>query len=139
MATVTDLRDKVRGWLRREPKIVVPQCILVADADPDIRESTARMIDALGYQAVPLTKLADILQRLEADDASFLLLGFHLDDSDGLAALTQVRETAPDLTIVMLTKDTWDTRMAEALRRGAVAYLARPYGLDDLREILGRR
>jgi ActR/RegA family two-component response regulator len=26
----------------------------------------------------------------------------------------------------------------EALRRGAVAYLARPFGPDDLREVLGR-
>jgi DNA-binding NtrC family response regulator len=97
------------------------------------------MVESLGYQPLPMTRLADILEHLQADDVSFVLLGFHLDDGEGLDALSEIRQLAPDLPIVMLTDNTWDTRMAEAMRRGAVTYLARPFGVDDLREILGRR
>jgi CheY-like chemotaxis protein len=136
--SVTEFRTRVRGWLRREPKQVVPRSILVVDGDRAIRESTARMVERLGYQSIPLTRLSEVVQHLEAEDADFLLLGFHLADGDALEALNQVRELAPELPIVMLTTDLWDPRIAEALRRGAVAYLARPFGLDDLREILGR-
>ena len=39
----------------------------------------------------------------------------------------------------MLAADLWDTRVQEAMRRGAIAYLPRPFGADDLRELLGRR
>ena len=39
----------------------------------------------------------------------------------------------------MLTANLWDARAAEAMRKGAVAYLARPFGADDLREVFGRR
>ena len=30
-------------------------------------------------------------------------------------------------------------RVAEAMRQGAIAYLAKPFNQDDLREVLGRR
>jgi DNA-binding NtrC family response regulator len=43
-----------------------------------------------------------------------------------------------DLPVIMLAADLWDSRVAEAMRKGAVAYLARPFGADDLRELLGR-
>jgi response regulator of citrate/malate metabolism len=38
----------------------------------------------------------------------------------------------------MLAADLWDNRVAEAMRKGAVAYLARPFGMNDLREVFGR-
>jgi DNA-binding NtrC family response regulator len=136
---VTDLRERVRGWLRREPRPVVVRSVLVADADPAMRESTVHMVESLGYQGLPMNRLSEVVQHLEKDDASFLLLGFSLDDGSGLDALKQIRELAPEVPIVMLTTDLRDARMAEAMRRGAVAYLARPFGLDDLREIFGRR
>ena len=39
----------------------------------------------------------------------------------------------------MLAADPWDARVAEAMRQGAIAYLAKPFNQDDLREVLGRR
>ncbi len=68
-----------------------------------------------------------------------MLLGFDLQDAGGLDALAQLRELDPDLSVVMLASDLWDTRVQEAMRRGAIAYLPRPFGVDDLRELLGRR
>jgi DNA-binding NtrC family response regulator len=138
VASVTDVREKVRGWLRREPKVVVPRSILIVDGSASHRESTARLVESLGYQSVQTPGLAKAIEHLEAEDPDFVLLGFDLEDGDGLAALSQVREVAPDLPIVMLTDDLWDSRVAEAMRRGAVAYLARPFGRESLRELLVR-
>jgi DNA-binding NtrC family response regulator len=79
------------------------------------------------------------LKQLEEHDPSFVLLGFELDDGSGLDALAQLQELDPDLSVIMLAPDLWDNRSAEAMRKGAIAYLARPFGADDLREVLGRR
>jgi DNA-binding NtrC family response regulator len=137
--SVIDLRDKVRGWLRREPKVAVPRSILIADGDVAHRQSTARLVESLGYQALQVPSIAAAIKRLEADDPDVVLLGFDLDDAKGLDALTQLREIDPDLAIIMLAADLWDARTAEAMRRGAVAYLARPFDQNDLRELLLRR
>jgi CheY-like chemotaxis protein len=139
MPSAIDLRDRVRGWLRREPKVVVPRTILVVDGNTTNRQATARVVESLGYQALQTPGIADAIKQLETQDPHFVLLGFDLDDSGGLEALHQLRELDPDLSIIMLAADLWDNRAAEAMRRGAVAYLARPFSRDDLRELLLRR
>jgi NtrC-family two-component system response regulator AlgB len=137
--SVKNVRDKVQGWFRREPKVVVPRTILIVDGNAANREGTARLVDSLGYQSLQTSSIADAINRLEADDPDFVLLGFDLDDATGLEALSRVRELDANLPIIMLAPDLWDNRSAEAMRHGAVAYLARPFGPDDLRELLVRR
>lgn len=139
MATVADLRQRVQSWFKREPKVVAPRTILVVDSNAANRASTARLVEHMGFEALQTSSVADTIARLESDDPEFVLLGFELDDSDGLGALSQIRELDAELPIIMLAPDVWDARTAEAMRRGAVAYLARPFGPDDLRELLGRR
>jgi CheY-like chemotaxis protein len=133
------LGQKVRGWFHREPKVVVPRSILILDGNQTNRQSTARLVEAVGYSALQTATLAEALERLEAQVPDFVLLGFELDDAAGLDALHKIRELDPDVPVVMLAADLWDARVPEAMRQGAVAYLARPFGQDDLRELLGRR
>jgi two-component system response regulator RegA len=129
----------VRGWLHREPKPVVPRAILIVDGDSANRQSTARLVESLGYESVQCDAVGDAMKQLEEHDPSFVLLGFDLDGGSGLDALAQLREQDPDLSVIMLASNLWEPRAADAMRKGAVAYLARPFGADDLREVLGRR
>ena len=137
--SVTDLREKFRGWLHREPKLVVPRTILIVDNNAKNRGSTARLVESLGYQALQTATLAQALEQLDGHDPEFVLLAFDLDDASGLEALAKIRQLDTDLPVVMLAADLWDTRVADAMRHGAIAYLPRPFGVDDLRELLGRR
>jgi DNA-binding NtrC family response regulator len=132
------LRQKVQGWLHREPKVVVPRVILVVDGNAANRQSTARLVESVGYSAVQTASVADALAQLDEHDPEFVLLGFELDDATGLDALRQIRDLDSDLPVVMLAADLWDRRVAEAMRQGAIAYLARPFDQDDLRELLVR-
>jgi CheY-like chemotaxis protein len=119
--------------------VVVPRTILIADGSADSRQSTARLVESLGYRVLQAASAAEAIEQLEAEVPAFVLLGFDLADADGLEALARVRELDSNLPIIMLAADLWDRRVEEAMRRGAVAYLARPFGPDDLRELLGRR
>jgi len=141
LPSVNDLRARVRGWLQREPKVVTPRSILILDGNAPHRESTARLVDSLGFQALQTPSLAEAVSQLENPDLDleFVLLAFDLSDSNGLDALAHIRELDPDLPVIMLAADLWDARVQEAMRRGAIAYLPRPFGADDLRELLGRR
>jgi DNA-binding NtrC family response regulator len=141
LPSVNDLRARVRGWLQREPKVVTPRSILIVDGNAPHRESTARLVDSLGFQALQTPSIAEAITQLEDPglEPEFVLLGFDLSDANGLDALAQIRELDPDLPVIMLAADLWDSRVQEAMRRGAIAYLPRPFGADDLRELLGRR
>jgi DNA-binding NtrC family response regulator len=128
----------VRGLLQRESKPVAPRTILIVDGNATNRQSTARLVESLGYQPLQTTGVGAALKQLEEQDPDFVLLAFDLDDAGGLDALNQIREVDSDLGVIMLAPNLWDTRVAEAMRKGAIAYLARPFGADDLRELLGR-
>jgi DNA-binding NtrC family response regulator len=136
--SLTGIRDKVGGWFHREPKVVLPRTILIAEGNASNRRSTARIVDSLGYESLQTSTVGEALKELEDQDPEFVMLGFDLDDATGLEALKQIRELDPDLPVIMLAADLWDSRTAEAMRQGAVASLARPFGPDDLREVLGR-
>lgn len=129
----------MRGLFRREAKPVVPRTILIVDGNTRERQSTARLVESLGYQSLQTTSVADALAKLEDQDPEFILLGFELEDSSGLEALDRIRELDAELGVIMLAPNLWDSRTIEAMRKGAIAYLARPFGVDDLRELLGRR
>ncbi len=139
MPSVSGLGERVRGWFQRELKPVVPRTILIVDGDAASRQSAARLVESLGYEPVQSDGIGTALRQLEDGDPSFVLLGFDLDDGSGLDALSRLHEQEPDLSVIMLASSVWDARAAEAMRKGAVAYLARPFGADELRQVLGRR
>ena len=138
MASATDWRSRIGGWLQRESRVTPPRQVLVVDAVEGSRAHAGVLLTALGYAPLLVSTQADAVAALETEDPTFLLLGFTLDDGDGLTALGALREVAPEVPIAMLAPSLWDPRVAEAMRRGAVAYLAPPFGADDLRELLGR-
>jgi two-component system, response regulator, stage 0 sporulation protein F len=139
--SVTELRERVRGWLHREPKVVIPRTILIVESDAPNRQSVGRMVESLGYATVQTSSVAGALKKLDESDfdPAFVLLGFDVDDATGLEALKLLREVEPGLRVIMLAANVWDPRAAEAMHDGALAYLAKPFGMDDLRELLGRR
>ena len=116
-----------------------PRELLIAEADDRERRALLRMVRGMGYSPLEASSTADALKLLEDHFPECVLLAFDLDEGTGLEALSQVRATAPELPVIMIARDYHDGRTVEALRRGAVAYLARPFGPDDLREVLGRR
>ena len=118
--------------------MVVPHNILIVDGNSNERQSTVRLVESLGYQALQATSAGAAIAQLAEQDPAFILLGFDLDDASGMEALGQIHELDGDLPIIMLAPNLYDNRVAEAMRKGAVAYLAPPWGADDLRELLGR-
>jgi len=136
--SVSDVGQRVRGWFQREPRVAAPHNILIVDGNSSERQATVKLVESLGYQALQSTSAGAAIGQLQEQEAEFILLGFDLDDASGMDALAQIRELDPDLPIIMLAPNLWDSRVAEAMRKGAVAYLAQPWGADDLRELLGR-
>ena len=118
---------------------MAPRTILIVDGDAANRQSTARLVQSLGYTPLQTPSIAEALKQLEHQDPHFVLLGFDLEDATGLEALTRLRQLDADIPVIMLAPDLWDARTAEAMRQGAIAYLAKPFGQDDLRELLVRR
>ncbi len=65
-----------------------------------------------------------------------MILDLGLPDLSGFAVLRGLEEFDPLLPVIILTASTQDSDTVESLRRGAFAYITKPYNQDELKIIL---
>ena len=137
MRLTADLRSRLSGWFKRPPPAAqATRTILVVDGDASDRAAALRCVEQLGYHALEAADASEALRQLESTRPDCVLLALDLPTTSGLDVLAQLREVEPELNVIMLARDWRDARTAEAMRRGAAAYLAKPFSQDDLRELL---
>lgn len=108
--------------------------ILVVDDDPQLLGLVLDFLSGKGYRVIPASSVSqgrDLLQR-EAPD--LLLTDYRLPDGTGIEIVREAMEGRPDLgAIVMTGVAVHDVQVAaEAIRSGALAYLTKPFLLEDL-------
>ncbi len=69
------------------------------------------------------------VRRLRPD---VVLLDLLMPRVDGLAALPEIRAARPEARVVVLTSDQDDVRIVEAVRAGAVSYLLKTAGVEEV-------
>nr|WP_290223468.1 PAS domain S-box protein [Trichocoleus desertorum] len=77
------------------------------------------------WEVVHMTQLSDTLTYLREDECDVVLLDLFLPDEQGLETLQQVRATAPNTPIVVLTGLDDEAIAIETLRQGAQDYLVK--------------
>ncbi len=81
----------------------------------------------LDYELTHTKRLSEGLQTLSTGTYDILLVDLSLPDAQGLEAVTEVREAAPDLPLIVLTGLDDARAAAEAKKLGAVDYLVKWY------------
>jgi DNA-binding NtrC family response regulator len=110
--------------------------ILVVDDEPLIRWAVREGLESAGYAVVEAGNAREATQSLAdgASEAAVALLDLKLPDSDDLSLLRRVRATLPACRVIIMTAHGTPELLAEALREGAVATVAKPF---DLARIVG--
>jgi DNA-binding NtrC family response regulator len=110
--------------------------VLIVDDEPLVAEMLQAVVTALGYTARTAATGPDALRMLEEFSPDVVLLDMALPDVPGEIVLDSLHATHPRLPVVMLTGNT-DTELARStLARGAFDYIAKPFKLERLRQVL---
>ena len=67
-----------------------------------------------------------------------ILLDYPLPDAEGLELLTTLRQLAPQSRVVVMSAEIPADELAEAIRRGASAFVPKPFDLDDVWTLVSR-
>jgi DNA-binding NarL/FixJ family response regulator len=98
--------------------------VLIVDDHPLTREALAGLLSANGFDVVgQASGGAEALELAAALLPGLVVLDLTMPEMDGLEALPQLREAAPDAAIVVLTASEDDTNLLSAIRGGAAGYL----------------
>jgi len=120
------------GGYNRPPVTSVAPRILAVDDEPSIRELIERFLASDGYQVTTVATGREFLEAVQRLSPDLCILDIDLPDANGVALLTQVRESS-DVPAIMLTGADSAATAVLALRAGASDYLTKP--LTDWRKL----
>ena len=119
------------------PDLDVPR-VLIVDDEREMAEMIADGLADRGYEAVPISSGEEARARLRQEAFDALVTDLRMPGVDGLALLSEARQSWPDLPVIVMTAfGAIDTAIA-SMRRGASYYLTKPFKLDELAGFLER-
>jgi two-component system response regulator MprA len=106
--------------------------ILVVDDDDEIRTSLRRGLAAAGFTVVPVADGAAALSQIRESPPDLMVLDIMLPGLDGLDVVRRLRQGNDQLPVILLTaRDAVPDRVA-GLDAGADDYLVKPFALSEL-------
>ncbi len=105
--------------------------ILVCDDEELIRWSLCEHLELEGFGTLSATNGKECLEGVRRHAPALVIMDLKMPEMDGLTALRHLRETDPDLPVIVITAHGGVESAIEATRLGAAGYIAKPF---DLRE-----
>jgi two-component system, NtrC family, response regulator AtoC len=112
--------------------------LLIVDDERSLRFSIGEWARDMGYTPLEAAGGREALEAVREHGADAVLLDLRLGDEDGLKLLRQIRESDPDVPVVMLTGHGTVEHAVRAIKMGAYDFMLKPPDLDHLGVVLER-
>ena len=106
--------------------------ILIIDDNQSLGDGLVLSLNKLGHRAVAVGSGREGLARMKDESFDLVLTDYRMEEMDGLAVIEAVQRQAPDTDVMMMTA--YDTRKlaVEAMERGAIDFIVKPFLPDEL-------
>jgi DNA-binding NtrC family response regulator len=106
--------------------------ILIVDDELIVRESLAGWLERDGHHIEKAGSGEEALEKLKNTKYDILLVDIKMEGMSGLDVLKHVKQSDPDIAIVMITAYGSIKTAIEAIQNGAYDYLLKPFEPDEL-------
>ena len=110
--------------------------VLVIDDEAVVARSCERILSGEGVEVVSVDRGQAGLEALEARPFDAVLLDLKMPGIGGLDVVTLIRERRPDLPVLVMTGYGTMTTRLESIVRGASGWIEKPFGPEELLEVL---
>jgi DNA-binding NtrC family response regulator len=109
-----------------------PAKILIIDDEPGMRWVLEKLLKEEGYSVV---KAADGMEGINklTSDISMILLDYKMPGISGLETLDRIMTRHPEMAVIFMTGHSSMPVALEALKKGARAYVTKPFHLSELK------
>ena len=108
--------------------------ISVVDDDPSVLEAVVSLMESVGYVAVGFRSAEDFLSSSRLGRTACLILDVRMPGMGGLELQRRLAAAADHTPIIFVTAHGDADVSADALRRGALAFLPKPFSQESLLE-----
>ncbi|HKA86777.1 MAG TPA: sigma-54 dependent transcriptional regulator [Haliangiales bacterium] len=112
--------------------------VLVIDDEKNIRATLVVCLEGAGHEVVSVGSGAEALDAVERRSFDLAFLDLRLADADGLDLLPKLLAARPELAVVIITAYAAFDTAVEAVKRGAVDYLPKPFTPAQIRHAVDK-
>jgi DNA-binding NtrC family response regulator len=112
--------------------------ILVVDDEEIVIRSCERILRGAGYEVEAARSGAEALSRMNENEYDILVLDIMMPKMDGIEVLQRVKESHPDVEVIMVTGLAEIETAVRCMKLGALDYLPKPFDPDELSRVVAR-
>src|SRR5262245_64333838 len=106
--------------------------LLIVEDDKSFLQRLARAMESRGFTVTTAESVAEGLIQLETTSPAFAVVDMRLGDGNGLDVISALKRRRPDARAIILTGYGNIATAVNAVKIGAVDYLAKPVDADDV-------
>jgi len=110
--------------------------ILVVEDENIARRNLEHILKKEGYAVITADSGAKALDLLRRRDFDLILTDLKMEKVDGMQVLEKTRELHPYTEVIMITGYATVDSAVAAMKEGAYHYIAKPYRIDEIRQIV---
>jgi two-component system response regulator AtoC len=110
--------------------------ILVVDDEPNVGMIFHHVLGDAGYDVISAANGAECLRTLKKQNPNVVFLDLRMPGMDGIETLRRIRETHPNLTVIIMTAYQTVSSAVESMKLGAYDYLIKPLDTERLKSIV---
>jgi two-component system nitrogen regulation response regulator GlnG len=112
--------------------------VLVADDEPSIRFVLRETLAELGWDVAEADDGESALEALASGGHALAFLDIRMPGPSGLELLDRVQALGIDTAVVIITAQNSFENAVEAMKRGALDYLVKPFGMDEVKALAAK-
>ena len=112
--------------------------ILVVDDEPNVRKVLGAMLEQAGYLTTRAATGDEALGLVRAQDPDLVITDLKMPGMDGLDLLRRLKEGFPEIPVILLTAHGTVEAAVEAMKQGALDFLAKPFDKTRVLEIVAK-
>jgi DNA-binding NtrC family response regulator len=110
--------------------------LLVVDDEAAALKNLSHILRKEGYEITACQSGAAGLKELQQHEFDLVLTDLRMKGVDGMALLRRAKELQPDCEVIVITGHATLDSAVEAMKEGAFHYVAKPYRLDEVRQVV---
>ena len=117
---------------RGTPVIPSDRTLLIVEDDKSFLQRLAKALETRGFEVTVAESVAEGLRQVEQSSPAFAVVDMRLGDGNGLEVISALKRRRPEARGIILTGYGNIATAVNAVKLGAVDYLAKPADADDV-------
>ena len=108
--------------------------IMLVDDEERFLSTTKKLLEKKGYSVMTASGGEEALNVLESHAVHVVILDVKMPGMDGIETLKRIKQRFPLVEVIMLTGHATVESAIDGMKSGAIDYLMKPIGVDELIE-----